>query len=69
MHAGAGLLRRRRTAMATARKPPWKRPKPKDAKHHKLTPAQIAAARTRAKHAGRRYPNLVDNIWAARQPK
>lgn len=55
--------------MTTARKPPWKRPKPKGTVPHKLTRAQIAAARARAKEAGRRYPNLVDNMWAAKQPK
>jgi hypothetical protein len=31
-----------------------------------LTPAQKAAARRRAAEAGRRYPNLVDNMWAAK---
>lgn len=48
--------------------PPWKRKKP-GAKRSKtkLTEAQIAAARARAELAGRRYPNLVDNMWAAKQ--
>ena len=32
----------------------------------KLTPAQVEEARARAAAAGRRYPNLVDNMWAAR---
>lgn len=27
----------------------------------------MAAARARAEAAGRRYPNLVDNLWAAKQ--
>jgi hypothetical protein len=31
-----------------------------------LSPQQLAAARLRAEQAGRRYPNLVDNMWAAR---
>jgi hypothetical protein len=53
--------------MATARTPPWRKPKPKSAKRPvHLTTTQIAAARRRAKEAGRRYPNLVDNMWAAR---
>ncbi|MCB1500606.1 MAG: hypothetical protein KDK07_12590 [Bauldia sp.] len=53
----------------SGRKPPWKRPKPKTGKKRKtLTPAQKAAARARAAAAGRRYPNLVDNMWAARLP-
>ncbi len=35
----------------------------------KLTSAQKAAARTRAKAAGRKYPNLVDNAAVARKAK
>lgn len=47
--------------------PPWKKPRPAGAgKSKKLTAAQIAAARERATRAKRRYPNLVDNLWAAR---
>ena len=50
--------------------PPWKRPRPKVRKPTTpLTPAQLEAARQRAEEAGRRYPNLVDNMWAARLPK
>ena len=56
--------------MATTPKPPWKRPSPAVAsKGTPLTDRQNAAARQRADEAGRRYPNLVDNMWAARQPK
>lgn len=33
----------------------------------KLSPASKAKAKARAKAAGRPYPNMVDNIWAARQ--
>jgi transposase len=40
--------------------------KPKDKAKVKLTPEQIAMARERAEKAGRRYPNLVDNMWAAK---
>lgn len=48
--------------------PPWEKPTPKSAKDgQKLTPAKRAAAEARAKAAGRRYPNLVDNMWALRQ--
>jgi hypothetical protein len=47
--------------------PPWKRPSPKSGASQKLTDAQKAAARKRAKQAGRRYPNLVDNMWAAKR--
>ena len=45
--------------------PPWKR-KPPPGKSRPLSPEQIEAARRRAADAGRRYPNLVDNMWAAR---
>ena len=31
-----------------------------------LTPEQKTAAKNRAAKAGRKYPNLVDNSWAAR---
>ncbi|TAJ51761.1 MAG: hypothetical protein EPN60_13380 [Nevskiaceae bacterium] len=48
--------------------PPWKKPTPKSSKPvSKLSPLARAAAEARAKAAGRRYPNLVDNLWAARQ--
>jgi hypothetical protein len=33
----------------------------------KLTPASIAWAKAAAKKAGRRYPNLVDNMAAMRR--
>ena len=48
--------------------PPWKRDKPAG-KSLPLTPEQKAAAKERAERNGRRYPNLVDNMWAARQGK
>ena len=35
----------------------------------KLTSAQKAAAKARAKAAGRKYPNLVDNTAVARKSK
>lgn len=46
----------------TPPKPPWKTPKPKGAGGQKLSPAEIELARERAAKAGRRYPNLVDNM-------
>lgn len=50
------------------KQPPWKRPNPAGkSKGSKLSPAQIEMARARAEKAGRRYPNLVDNMWAAKQ--
>jgi hypothetical protein len=45
--------------------PPWKRKRP-PGKSRSLSPLQVEAARLRAAQAGRRYPNLVDNMWAAR---
>lgn len=49
-----------------SRPKPWQRdnPKPKAART-RLTTAQRDAAQARARDAGRRYPNLVDNMWAA----
>ncbi|MEO5560031.1 MAG: hypothetical protein ABIO49_09265 [Dokdonella sp.] len=50
--------------------PPWKRLAPKGRrKPSPLTPEQKDAARQRADAAGRRYPNLIDNMWAAKLPK
>jgi hypothetical protein len=45
--------------------PPWKRKRPAGPTTT-LTEAQKAEARARAKRAGRRYPNLVDNMAVAR---
>ncbi|MFK3845853.1 hypothetical protein [Stenotrophomonas sp. NPDC078853] len=47
--------------------PPWKKPNPKGQASRPLTDAQKAAARRRAEENGRPYPNLVDNMWAAKQ--
>jgi hypothetical protein len=47
-------------------KPIWAKPAPKDKAKIKLTPELIELARERAEKAGRRYPNLVDNMWAAK---
>lgn len=54
--------------MARAPRAPWKRASPrkragKASKH--LTPLQKSAAKARARRAGRRYPNLVDNMRMA----
>jgi hypothetical protein len=51
----------------TTRQPPWKKANPtrKTATSRKLTPAQKATAEKAAKKAGRRYPNLVDNMRVA----
>jgi hypothetical protein len=43
----------------------WDKPNP--VKHHeKLSSDNKARAKARAKAAGRPYPNMVDNMWAAR---
>lgn len=48
--------------------PVWDKPRPKSAgKPQKLTPAQKASAKAAAKKAGRPYPNLVDNMKAAKK--
>jgi len=52
---------------ATNPAPIWKRKRPKSlGKPVPLTPKQKAAAKAMAKAAGRKYPNLVDNIAASR---
>ncbi len=50
--------------------PPWKKSKPDAAAPKaKLTPESVEWAKARAKAAGRRYPNLVDNMAAARRQR
>lgn len=44
----------------------WDKPVPAGASKGKLSPSQKVKAKARAKAAGRPYPNMVDNIWAAR---
>lgn len=48
--------------------PVWDTKNPKQ-KSKKLTPSQKTEAKSRAKKAGRPYPNLVDNMAAAREKK
>ena len=58
------------TIMAGAKHstPVWDKPNPKK-KSSKLTPVQKASAKARAAKAGRKYPNLVDNMAASRKKK
>ena len=50
------------------KKPIWEKARPKSiGKPEKLTPAQKSSAKKMAKAAGRPYPNLVDNMRAARK--
>ena len=44
----------------------WDEPNPNKTSTH-LTPAKKAKAKARAKAAGRPYPNLIDNMAAARK--
>lgn len=46
---------------------PWETKSAKSAGKTKLSAESIAWARARAKAAGRRYPNLVDNMAATRR--
>ena len=49
---------------------PWNRSNPKPrAARTTLPPELVEEARARAEAAGRRYPNLVDNMWAARKAR
>ena len=46
----------------------WDEPRPKEiGKPKTLTPAKKATAKASAKKAGRKYPNLIDNMRAARK--
>jgi hypothetical protein len=49
-------------------KPVWKTKDPTK-KDKKLSPKAKAVAKAMAKEAGRPYPNLVDNMRAARKKK
>ena len=49
---------------------PWNRSNPKPrAARTTLTPELVEQARARAEAAGRRYPNLVDNMWASNKAR
>jgi hypothetical protein len=51
------------------RTPPWKKKRPKIGARVKLSAEDKEAARARAARAGRRYPNLIDNMWEAKRKK
>jgi len=56
--------------MSSKSKPVWEKPRPKDlGKPKALSPAKKASAKAAAKAAGRPYPNLVDNMRAAKKKK
>jgi hypothetical protein len=51
-------------------KPVWDKARPKSAgKPKELSSKQLASAKATAKAAGRPYPNLVDNMRAAKKKK
>lgn len=51
------------------KKPFWETSAPKDAQHKHLTRKQTQSAKAMARAAGRPYPNLVDNVRAAKKGK
>jgi ribosomal protein L15E len=51
------------------KKAPWKKATPQKSRHAKLTPNSKAKAKAAAKRAGRKYPNLVDNMAAAKKQR
>jgi len=48
------------------KKPFWETEAPSDAEHKHLNRKSVQDAKARARAAGRPYPNLVDNVAAAR---
>jgi hypothetical protein len=51
------------------KKPFWDKKAPEDAESKHLNRKQIQSAKAKARAAGRPYPNLVDNVAAARAAK
>jgi hypothetical protein len=60
---------RKATRQSGADAAPWDRDNPQGDKHQALSAKAKATAKRRAKKAGRPYPNLVDNMAAARKDK
>jgi hypothetical protein len=54
--------------MATS-PPPWKKAPPRTRAKTVLTEAQKEEARERAEANGRRYPNLIDNMYVTQKAK
>ena len=55
--------------MASSKAKPWERKNPKGKKQQPLSPAQKKKAKDLAKKAGRKYPNLVDNMRVAAESR
>jgi hypothetical protein len=50
------------------KKPIWDKPRPKSlGKPKKLSAKQKSSAKAMAKKAGRKWPNLIDNMMAAKK--
>lgn len=64
-----GLLRILGMPKKSSVKEPWKKATPKKSSHTKLTAKSKAAAKRQAKKGGRKYPNLVDNMNAAKKQR
>jgi hypothetical protein len=58
-----------KSTKSAKRKVPWKKAAPKGTRHKSLSSTQKARAKRSAKRAGRPYPNLVDNMQAAKGRK
>ena len=59
----------KKASKTKAEAPPWEREQPKGPHTAHLSTDAKAEAKQRAKNAGRPYPNLVDNMRAAREAK
>jgi hypothetical protein len=59
------------TGAKQRKRPPWKKtnPKAKAGTSRRLSPQDKARARKAAEKAGRRYPNLVDNMRVSARKK
>ena len=55
--------------MSTKSSAPWNQPNPKKGSSTKLTEKSKTSAKAAAKRAGRKYPNMIDNMNAARKQK
>jgi hypothetical protein len=53
----------------TKSKPVWDKKDPTPNSSKKLSKSQKSSARAKAKAAGRPYPNLIDNMAAAKKKK
>jgi hypothetical protein len=62
------LANKKYNAQKSTTTPVWDTKNPKS-KSKKLSPAQKTEAKSRASKAGRPYPNLIDNMAAARKKK